>query len=125
MNKELTYKLVNSYPKIFSEDFIFECDDGWHEIINRLCKDIQKEINSSGCEQVVARQVKEKYASLRFYHGGGNQCIDKLIRETEEKSSQICEISGNKGGLYEKNGWYKTLSPRLAKSFGYEKVSNY
>lgn len=123
MNKEHTFKLVNNYPKIFSEDFYFECDDGWYDIINRLCKDIQKEISLSGCKQVAATQVKEKYGILCFYHIGGNDKIQELILAASKKSTETCEISGNKGSLYNKHGWYKTLSVKIAKSFGYEKIN--
>lgn len=114
-------KLCNRFPDIFSENFYFECDDGWFDIIFNLCKDMQHEINNSGCEQVIAAQVKEKFAGLRFYVSGGNQVTDAMIDKYCKMSRETCEITGGKGYTCQKNGWYKTLSTQSAILLGFKK----
>lgn len=114
-------KLCNRFPDIFSENFYFECDDGWFDIIFNLCKDIQHEINNSGCKQVIAAQVKEKFAGLRFYASGGNEVTDAMIEKYCKLSRETCEITGGKGYTCQKNGWYKTLSTQSAILLGFKK----
>jgi hypothetical protein len=120
MTDKNTEKLINRFPNIFKENFYFECDDGWFDIIFNLCKDIQQEINNSGCEQVVAAQVKEKFAGLRFYSSGGNEVTHAMIEKYSKLSSQTCEVTGGKGSVHQKNGWYKTLSTQSAILLGFK-----
>lgn len=121
MTDKNTEKLINRFPNIFKENFYFECDDGWFDIIFNLCKDVQQEVNNSGCEQVVAAQVKEKFAGLRFYASGGNEVTDAMIDKYCKLSLDTCEITGGKGYTCQKNGWYKTLSTQSAILFGFKK----
>jgi hypothetical protein len=121
MTDKNTKKLVERFPNIFGKNFLFECDDGWFDIIFDLCRDMQQEVNNSGCEQVVAAQVKEKFAGLRFYSSGGNEVTHAMIEKYSKLSSQTCEVTGGKGSLYEKNGWYKTLSAQSAILLGFKK----
>ena len=119
MNPELDAQLVAKYPKIFAdryEDptktamcFGFECGDGWYNIIDALCEEIQRCLDyDSDLEQVVAFQVKEKYGSLRFYTNTGNDVIYALIDLAETLSERTCEVCGapgkSRGG-----GWIRTL----------------
>lgn len=121
MTEKNEQKLINRFPKIFSENFCFECDDGWFDIIYDMCRDIQQEVNNSGCEQVVAAQLKEKFAGLRFYSSGGNEVTHAMIEKYSKLSSQTCELTGGKGSIHEKNGWYKTLSTQSAILLGFKK----
>ena len=121
MTEKNIQRLVDRFPKIFREDFYIECDDGWFDIIFNLCKDIQQEVNNSGCEQVVAAQVKEKFAGLRFYSSGGNEVTDAMIEKYCKLSRETCEITGGKGYTCQKNGWYKTLSTQSAILLGFKK----
>ena len=122
MTDKNTKKLIERFPNIFGESFNFECDDGWFDIIFDLCRDIQQEVNNSGCEQVVAAQVKEKFAGLRFYSSGGNEVTHAMIEKYSKLSSQTCELTGGKGSLHEKNGWYKTLSKQSGILLGFKKI---
>src|SRR5665811_1308045 len=58
----------------------FECGDGWFDILDALCERIQFTIDNDDVQQVVARQVKEKLGTLRFYITGGNAEIMGMIR---------------------------------------------
>ncbi len=121
MTEKNTKKLINRFPDIFRNISYIECDDGWFDIIYNLCKDLQHEINNSGCEQVVALQVKEKFAGLRFYASGGNEVTSAIIDKYAKLSMDTCEITGGKGYLCEKYGWHKILSTQSAILLGFKK----
>lgn len=101
--------LKEAFPKIFTEDFYFECDEGWSTLLFDLCRKIQKYCDEGKCEQVKAIQVKEKFATLRFYHSGGDDYVYKLIDEAEAKSADTCEVTGGHGILHRRGYYYKTL----------------
>lgn len=88
------------YPIAFG----FECGDGWFEILDNLMDKI-KEVDTD--RSVSVHQVKEKFGGLRFYIEGGNDEVDKLISEAEEKSFKTCEVCG-KPGKPNKKGWIRT-----------------
>ena len=121
MTEKNTKRLIERFPRIFRDNFYFECDDGWFDIIFDLCRDMQQEVNNSGCEQVVAAQVKEKFASLRFYVSGGNEVTYAMIEKYSKQSMEVCEVTGGRGYTCQKNGWYKTLSPESAILLGFKK----
>ena len=104
MNEELDRKLCEAYPKLFADRnkpmsetamcWGFSHGDGWYNIINALCANIQGHIDwierrreaevkkgqegelgmprTPAVEQVVVNQVKEKFGTLRFYYTGGD-----------------------------------------------------
>ena len=128
MRKELDEKLCSKYPKIFVNRHAdmkttamcwgFECGDGWYNIINQLCANIQHHIDwkqeqkekyghGEGCNQVVAVQIKEKFGTLRFYYDGGDDTIDGMVRMAESMSAVTCEECGAPGQLRGR-GWMYT-----------------
>jgi hypothetical protein len=131
MNRELDKKLVEKYPLIFRDRhgniketamcWGFDCGDGWYNILDKLCADIQAycDYHYPNVHQVIAMQVKEKFGGLRFYIYGGDDYIDKLISNAEEESYRTCEITGKPGKLRD-TGWMKTLCDEKAKELGYE-----
>lgn len=145
MKEELDKILCEKYPKIFANRHAdmrttamcwgFECGDGWFDILNQLCANIQGHIdwkNSSRerllknnphnmkipdeVPQVIAEQVKEKFGTLRFYTNGGDDVTRGMIYMAESMSSVICEQCGNKGKLRE-GGWLRTLCDEHAKDY--------
>ena len=91
MRKELDEALCKKYPEIFKDRYAdmrttamvwgFECGDGWYNIIDAACAQIENRaynnrLNGVKCAPVTATQVKEKYGTLRFYYVGGDdyQC---------------------------------------------------
>ena len=99
MRDELDNALCVKYPKIFAQRNMdmtetcmcwgFCCGDGWYQILDSLCGQIQHHIDwkqeqkekygrGDGCKQVVAVQVKEKFGGLRFYYNGGDDVIDGM-----------------------------------------------
>lgn len=141
MRDELDHMLCERYPKIFADRHTsmmetamcwgFEHGDGWYQIIDSLCANIQNHIDWSHknhawdlkwneehpddlrevrepIAQVVATQVKEKFGTLRFYYRGGDDYIDGLVSMAESWSAVSCEECGAPG-TQNSQGWIKTL----------------
>ena len=130
MKEELDRQLCEKYPLIFADRnksmmetcmcWGFEHGDGWYQIIDSLCANIQHHIdwNNKNFEkgytqykqvpQVVAQQVKEKFGTLRFYYDGGNDFIDGMVSMAESWSAVACEECGAPG-TQNSQGWIKTL----------------
>ena len=148
MRNELDELLCSRYPKIFVNRHAdmtttamcwgFDCGDGWFDILNQLCVNIQEHIdwrNSTRerllqdnphkikipdeVQQVVADQVKEKFGTLRFYTTGGDDVTRGMERMAESMSAVICEDCGNKGE-WRRGGWFRTLCDQHAKERGYD-----
>jgi hypothetical protein len=110
MKKELDEALCAKYPEIFAsrhEDkqttalcWGFECGDGWYDLIDHLCGQIQWHLDRNakpGTPQFVVSQVKEKYGTLRFYGDGGDDTVSAFVWFAESLSGKICETCGNPG----------------------------
>lgn len=123
MKKELDELLCKKYPKLFFERNLpmsqtamcwgFSCGDGWFNIIDNLCANIQSHIdwknkNEEVITQVVVKQVKEKFGTLRFYISGGDDYIHGLIAMAESMSGVTCESCGSPG-TQQGRGWIRTL----------------
>jgi hypothetical protein len=125
MKSELQNKLFEKYPKIFRQKDLSmqescmywgcDCGDGWYNIIDTLCYQIQWHIehNLSKDEDpelanVEATQVKEKYGGLRFYYYGGNDFISGLVHMAEGISERTCEECAAPG-TQNKVGWIHTF----------------
>jgi len=134
MKQELDEYLCKVFPKIFAERNLpmqetamcwgFNCGDGWFNIINQLCQNIQHHIDWKNKEkevvaQVVVSQVKEKYGTLRFYYSGGDDTIDGMVSMAESMSGVTCEECGNIGES-NNGGWIKVLceTHREEREFG-------
>lgn len=130
MNIENENKLVKRF-KFYHVDkplteslmaFLFECDNGWFNIIWDLSEKIEKILQKSENDylkkyfEVV--QVKEKYGALSFYTSIANDEILDEINNAEKKSIKTCEVCGDKGEL---TGtiWFKTLCEKCKKRFKY------
>lgn len=117
MRLQLDILLSERYPKIFAErqgspmttamGRGFECGDGWFDLIDELCRDLQAEADSGRIPQPVAQQVKEKIGSLRFRFFPLYEFSKDLLETARKKSLEICEVCGETGRL------------RCAPSFGY------
>ena len=129
MKQELDEYLCKVYPKIFADRnkpmtetcmcWGFECGDGWFNIINQLCQNIQHHIdwknkNGEVVPQVVAMQVKEKFGTLRFYVTGGDTITDHLISFAEGMSGVTCEECGAPG-TRNSGGWIKVRCEKHTK----------
>lgn len=87
MKENLQELLYETYPEIFKDKDLsedescmargIETGDGWWELINTLCEQLQWQTINNGFPQVVAEQVKQKYGSFKF-----------LFRTEETEESQ-------------------------------------
>lgn len=66
--------------------------------------------------QVVATQVKEKYAGLRFYYSGGDDEIQAAVTFAEMLSERTCETCGALGKV-RGQGWYYTACDAHTREF--------
>lgn len=136
MREELDKLLCEKYPKMFVDRYAdmkktamcwgFEHGDGWFNIIDHLCYNIQEHIDWRNSQrelllkdnpynrpipdevpQVVVDQVKEKFGTLRFYYHGGDEVIDGMVRMAESMSGVMCEKCGAPGKL-RGGGWVYT-----------------
>lgn len=110
MNKELQQKIFDRFNFIKKGltyyDYMYfgiECDDGWYDLIWKLCEELEK-LKFEG----KVTQVKEKFGGLRFYVSTANQEQFDLIYNYEEKSFNICETCGKEGKL-NRGSWLKVL----------------
>ena len=133
MSPELTDKLIEQYPEQFKNLKYLECDDGWYEILSRLCYivnnrlDYKKRLNEP-LESFYWSQIKEKFGGLRAYCYGAYEFIRGAIDMAESVSYIICEATGEKGKIrykkFDENGkpisaWVRTLSNEEARKEGY------
>ena len=110
MNKKNEQYLFRKYKKIFPGGrkvdpkmslmcFGIMCDDGWFELIDKLCDSIQSYItlNPQLKLKTVVVEVKEKFGGLRFYTEGADEHINGMTSLAEDMSYKICEECGKKG----------------------------
>ena len=142
MNIELDREICEKYPKIFADRHApmtetamcwgFEHGDGWYQLVDELCNQIQNHIDWSHkthqwtleyneknptanrevlepVPQVVAEQIKEKLGSLRFYYRGGDDYISGLVSMAESVSKFICISCGGHGEIKNHNGWLSNV----------------
>jgi len=137
ITQEQIEQLVSKYPKLLliidsldvytRKTVAIQCGSGWLDLINATLYSIQKYIDfcnrytDNPVDQIKVHTISERAGSIRFYYYGiPNDVIDSKLDLAAEVSKTICEISGNAGKTYAKNGWYKTLSKDLADMLGYE-----
>ena len=141
MHEDLDKKSCEKYPEIFRNrhepvtktpmGWGFECGDGWYDLIDTLCHNIQHYIDwenkypkahAENIEQVVASQVKEKFGGLRFYIDyNGDETIRGMITMAESMSYHICEECGDRGKSHG-SGWIRTLCDRHAAKYEYREL---
>ena len=108
MNPDLTQKLLDKYPKLFSNQQFwgFECGDGWYDILDHLCGAIKE--HTYDADEVYVDQVKEKFGKLRFYLSKEDEVMLGMVTLAEYMSGHICEICGERGEL-RTGSWLVTL----------------
>ena len=104
MKQELQNQLFENYPKIFRQKDLspqetamcwgISCGDGWFDIVNVLCQNIQKHAEFTG-KSIEAVQVKSKWGALRVYlEGEGvDDFVRGLVKMAESVSRTIKENS--------------------------------
>jgi hypothetical protein len=122
VSPNLDEALCKKYPKIFVNRhespqkspmfWGFECGDGWYDLIDQLCHNLQFNTDHNShikdkYPQVVAMQVKEKFGELRFYVQEASDVQYAVIHFASELSGHICDVCG-KPGKRGGSGWIRT-----------------
>ena len=108
MNPDLTQKLLDKYPKLFSNQQFwgFECGDGWYDILDHLCGAITEYTHDP--DEVYVDQIKEKFGRLRFYLSREDDVMHGMITLAEYMSGHTCELCGAPGKTRDVS-WFVTL----------------
>ena len=151
MNEQNTKKMLTDFPALFRDALRssseqqscmgrgFECGDGWFQLIYELCTSIEVQAREMGLDPAtedwpMARQVKEKFGSMRFYistpspepsdnrleaESRGDllsfrpvasiESIRKLVADAEAKSSTICQGCGQPAEMRNDGGYWRVL----------------
>jgi hypothetical protein len=120
MRKELEQQLIERWPTWFNTGGDikhtlmprgFTHDDGWFDILLRLCEDLEPLVaefeQKTECQFDIL-QVKEKFGGLRIHVNHANDAIRQRIETAIQESLHTCEVCGQPGRLREE-GWIKTL----------------
>ena len=119
MRKELEQRIVDRWPAWFDVEgdtrttlmrFGFAHDDGWFDIVWRLCEQLEPLVADAEKEtgpQFQVLQVKNKFGGLRFYPKFSSVAISVIIDAAELESFLICEICG-KAGIRRGTTWITT-----------------
>jgi hypothetical protein len=129
MQKELEQHLVERWPTWFNTGgdikhtampWGFAHDDGWFEILWRLCADLEPLVaqleQEIGCQFEVL-QVKEKFGGLRFSVNHKSDAIRQRIDAAIQESFHTCEVCGQPG-RQRKDDWSRTLCDEHAGADG-------
>lgn len=113
-------ELIEAYPDIFHPlpdnpglaQASPECGEGWRDLLERACARIRAAVQADG-GSFKATQIKEKYATLRFYWEGAlspeaDAEVEEIIDLAEARSACTCEVCGEKGWLYQSGCWMMT-----------------
>jgi hypothetical protein len=134
MNQDLQDKLIEKYPEQFKNLKWIEIEDGWYDLLTRLCQLIKHEMDNKArinepLNDFGWQQIKEKFGGLRAYSFGANDYIHGATAMAESMSYSICEYTGEKGKLRKQKkdevtgqiipAWMKILSDKEAERQGY------
>lgn len=131
MNSEKTEKLFEDYPDLFKRKLLthgFDCQDGWFILLDELADRIrQYRDQCSESEELEIIQIKQKMGALRIFIRGGNEIIQKLIKEAEDKSKLICELDGEpaSGLCVCAPHWYRYLCNKCAALHDYMTIEDF
>ena len=98
-------------------EYNFAIGDGWYKLVYELILKIRNNDQSKGKWVTKVTQCKEKFGGLRFYVTGTSDKNWDLIREAENKSYGICDVTGSEVevGVWN-DGWVQTICRKEALS---------
>lgn len=116
--KKIHYKIINLFPKLNG----YELNKPFYNFLHKLSANALKHAKWIKIypPAVKIEQIKEKYASLRFYYTGGDKQVEGMVHMAEYLCSKTCEASGEEGALCIRGGWLRTLSPKLLEQEPYK-----
>lgn len=106
--KDIVSRIDRGYSKVIS------CDDGWLELVFNCHSEL-----SAIDPNYTIYQIKEKFGTLRYYFStttAHQKEMSEIVSKYEKLSAITCEKTGTNGVLMKRNGFYKTLNPKLAEN---------
>ncbi|MFZ4538205.1 hypothetical protein [Propionivibrio sp.] len=123
MKKELVDSLYQRYPAIFAEHILLReeedhwticCRDGWFDLIDTLCEQLQFWTDTRNAPQFVATSVKEKFGALRFVAQSKSAEQMGAVKMAYAMSTRLCEECGAPGRLVVDGGcWMTRCEPHI------------
>jgi hypothetical protein len=120
MNQELTNKLLDKYPKLFSKIKRIYCPDGWFHLLDLSCQLLQGYADRNSQDptaQVAFTNINQHMGELRMFYVGGrmHDYLDGVKDNAQKLSATICEETGGKGSKHRLfDGTIKTVSDEVA-----------
>ena len=117
MRKELSDMLFERYPLIFAGYTLPDaekkwlkiwCKDGWFDLIDTLCAQLQDWTDKHNAPQYVVRDVKEKFGELRFVGQHASAEQKGAVFMAYALSTRLCEQCGAPGQLVVDGGCWMT-----------------
>jgi hypothetical protein len=106
MSYDRWINIIKKYPSLFLNDqFYFEIDEGWYDLIDKMCGEIVVLGGSVG----KFSQIKSKYGTLRVYMDEHHSEVEDIISRYETLSGKVCEVCGEPAESTKQNGWIMTL----------------
>ena len=112
--------LIARYPALLSDVRCgVTCPPGWIPLVSRLCDQLQDAMEVYPGLKITVEQVKEKFASLRFYTTVQHESEDvqriiwAMIDEYSAESETVCQICGDIGEVGG-SGWIRTTCDKHA-----------
>lgn len=109
----------------FIKDTNFQINEGWIELIYKVCKQIQALINNYNEKfEIRITQIKQRFGTLRIRYTLNSDIskelkliINSIIQKAENDSNNICEKCGEFGKLRNDSFWIHTYCDECEKSF--------
>jgi hypothetical protein len=118
VHKHIKFTRSISYIKQTNPyEYRFDIYDGWYKLVYELILKIRNNDEAKGKWVTKVTQCKEKFGGLRFYVTGTSDKNWDLIREAENKSYGVCEVTGSEVevGIWN-TGWVRTICKKEALS---------
>lgn len=118
-------QLIAKYPKIFTsgDAWRYDIPEAWIQLVDDLCNAIQQHVdnyrrydNGHVVEQVICKQMKEKFGELRFYYEGGNDFISGMVNLATSISYNMCIECSSREDLGRTKVWVTTMCKSCAKN---------
>lgn len=121
---------INKLPMYYQPKYIAYLSKLLSKLLNKLYKLSRKKYENKEIVYPYFVCIKEKFGEMRVWlEWESGKKVDKeliykisgMIDLAEKISIRTCENTGDAGSVYNRNHWYKTLSPKEAERLGYVK----
>jgi hypothetical protein len=113
---------INYIKQTNPYQYTFSIGDGWFKLVYELVSSIKVNDLKKGGWVTKVTQCKEKFGGLRFYVTGTSDKNWSLIRNAEQKSYGVCEVTGSEVEVGTWNdGWVQTICHKEALRRFYDK----